>query len=191
MRRVDNNRGFTAAEGILIIVLLVLLGAIGWFVYERSDDAKEEPEIATVDESANELPKDDGDQTGPTSDAMTLTHSFDADGSTVSFNYPADWKLTDPVKDEQAILTHTDGYTLRFIATSPDLSGMDVKKSEVTLGTNQFSKSIYSQGGIDSLILYTPKFDAPFSDVWLDLPNNVSETIIEEIEQILSTIKIN
>ncbi|MGH7158248.1 MAG: hypothetical protein ACREGD_04250 [Candidatus Saccharimonadales bacterium] len=35
-----NQRGFTAVEGVIIVVVLVLLGLVGWFVYDRMQKDK-------------------------------------------------------------------------------------------------------------------------------------------------------
>jgi len=190
MTSVGNNKGFTVVEGLLLVILLVLLGAIGYFVYERSnDEIDEETPIASVTENEGELPSDTGDSEGPTTDASGIEYTFEANGKNVMITHPSDW-LKAELGSNLGALMHPDGYKLSFTSLNTELPELDVEDSSVTLGGNQWSKKLFKSNGNDEFILYIPDFEAPFVNAWLDLPDDASSTHVEEAEQILATLSI-
>ncbi len=83
----DQN-GFGAIELILILVVVLLIGAVGWLVYDRQKDAPQTaPAPTNVVSEAKEQPKED---TKETEEMATYTSKYGG----FTLEYPAQWRIT-------------------------------------------------------------------------------------------------
>ena len=83
----DQN-GFSAIELILILVVVLLISAVGWLVYDRQKDAPQTtPAPTTVTSEAKEQPKE---ATKKTEEMATYTSKYGG----FTLEYPAKWRIT-------------------------------------------------------------------------------------------------
>ncbi|MDB5170525.1 MAG: hypothetical protein JWO35_219 [Candidatus Saccharibacteria bacterium] len=86
----NNQSGFSAVETILVLVILALIGVVGWYVYStNSKTSKILSEAGTQTASAK--------QTSPA--AVNLSETYSNDEFGYSFQYPKTWKLTEDLTD--------------------------------------------------------------------------------------------
>jgi hypothetical protein len=78
-----NETGFTAVEAVLVVVIVVLIGASGWFVYKNHQKAAQQP--AKVTASANQEPVYKRTTTVPASWKTYANKQY-----SFSFSYPPD-----------------------------------------------------------------------------------------------------
>lgn len=90
-----NQDGFSAVEIILVLIIVTLLGAIGWYVYNQSKN-KTPDSMSVSTSSAPQKTTETDPYAGWKS--YTLVHEK------ASFKYPSDWTLkdtnTDPVMSD-------------------------------------------------------------------------------------------
>jgi hypothetical protein len=80
-----NQKGFTAVEGLLIILILVVIGGVGYMVYHNNHKTKT---VAASTTAAKTKTSSTKTATNPYSGWKTYT------GSQVSFQYPSSWTVS-------------------------------------------------------------------------------------------------
>src|SRR4051812_2710121 len=106
MKLPKNQRGFSAVEAILILVIISILGFAGWFVY----NAQKSTNKALDDTSASQSTV----ATQQTKQTQAADQTGTVDGL-VTFTYPSAWKLSQV--DSEA---YDGGTTQLTTITSPD-----------------------------------------------------------------------
>jgi Tfp pilus assembly protein PilE len=110
-----NENGFTFVEALLIILILAVIGGVGYMVYHNNHKSK----TASVSTTAAKT------STATTSKATTSTSStlktYSSDYAGVSFQYPSTWSLkaqTDAGASsssaQEAVLTSPNGFVLTY-----------------------------------------------------------------------------
>jgi len=81
----NSQSGFSLLEGLLILVILGIVGGVGWLVYDRQSKNKAD------NPQSNQTQQSDNNQTETKKEqSKTYTDSF----SGYSFEYPSDWQLS-------------------------------------------------------------------------------------------------
>ncbi len=110
------QKGFGIGEVIFVILAILLVGFLGWKLYEAQ---KKLDDASKTDNSQTETVK-----SSEKSD-LTETATFDA-GRKVTLHYPTDWKLedrTDDLRGEVIMSPSQDLYVL-VVAKNEQLSGL-------------------------------------------------------------------
>lgn len=108
-----SQKGFTAVEGLLIVLALTVVGFGGYFVWSRQNNKDPQPSQQT-DTSA--LPKSDSKDEqveAPESNTYSLKKT------TVSFAYPTNWNLTAEVDIDERTYE-------KVTLTAPDTSEIEI-----------------------------------------------------------------
>ncbi len=93
----NNQKGFTAVEGLLIVLILVVIGAVGYVVYHNDHNTKT---VSTTNTSVN---KPATTTKTPTVRPSNSPQVFTANSYGFQFTYPQKWTVksvapTDPVE---------------------------------------------------------------------------------------------
>lgn len=81
-----DQKGFSVVEVLIVIVVVGLLGAVGWLAYDRQKD-KAEPGATKT-----ETQKENTQTTPPTKDPYEGMAKYSNDKYGISFYHPKDWK---------------------------------------------------------------------------------------------------
>lgn len=82
-----NQRGFAILEAVLILVIIAIVGGVGWYVVKQNKD-KDQSKTETSSSSAPQEPSLQEIETLDTSDWKNYT-----DDGGYTFSYPSDWSL--------------------------------------------------------------------------------------------------
>lgn len=162
----SRQRGFGSVEGLLIIIIVLLVGFLGYYVYNARQDTKKAP----AQTAANQVKASPNQKAGKTAAPVVPAGWQKYDGGGFSFSYPAGWIRKDcsvgmillgPTANS-ASLCNTDGTAEISITWSigdsranyhlakadyPDLQDTTVKISGVTgaktTGTLNSSQEAY------------------------------------------------
>ena len=122
-----NQKGFSLIEGLLILVIVGLLGGVGWYVWQSSEKTKQSLEnVSTVDlKTPVSSTKEDSTKVNK--------KEYKDDKRTFKFTYPFDWTL----KVEDAPADSYDGQQKRrtVIIKSPDYASTQSVIEEVNKGS--------------------------------------------------------
>lgn len=91
----NNTQGFSIVEGLLILVLVALIGGVGWYVVGQKNKDQAKSTTQTTSKKSKERPK------------IVTYKSTVAQG--FSFNYPSDWKV---IEDERIGAPNDQGVRL-------------------------------------------------------------------------------
>jgi hypothetical protein len=115
-----NQQGFTAVEGLLLVVILGIIGYVGWFVYSRNAPARTSTDTA---QSATTSPS-------PAAVAKAETTTYTDSVGSYTVTYPKTWKIvTEKVLDDPAMkiskstLTSPTGTVLNMISDNGGKGG--------------------------------------------------------------------
>lgn len=104
-----NQKGFSVVELLIIIVVVGLLGAVGWLVYDRQKSKTSDANTRVSTTQKEETPKKETEVAkDPYADWETA--SFDL--AQASFKYPKSLKMTHEVKADASPNTGFETYTL-------------------------------------------------------------------------------
>lgn len=82
-----DEKGFSAVELVLVLVIVALIGVIGWFVYKNHNKTTNNSSVSsTSNSSASTQPK-----TTSAPDPYTGWQTYSSSSLGVSFKYPANW----------------------------------------------------------------------------------------------------
>ncbi|MDL2341652.1 MAG: hypothetical protein QFB87_01060 [Patescibacteria group bacterium] len=84
----SNEKGFSLVEGLLTVLVLTVIGFVGWYVL----NANQEKSVGTANKSAQESPGPEQKTNDPYEGWKTYTSKI---GSGLTFKYPADWYFPD------------------------------------------------------------------------------------------------
>ncbi len=93
--------GFSAIVGLLVCIILVLVGLVGWLVYSKNSDSKTAKSVATAPSSASPTPAPSvTPTTSPTPsptpiDAYAGWNEYCSSQEKACFRYPSDWSKSD------------------------------------------------------------------------------------------------
>jgi len=128
-----NTKGFSAIEGLLILLMVVVICAVGWFVYKNHNKTTT-TQVASTTPTTN--PK--------TSDSPTNIQKYD--DSNYSFNYPLKW-TTSPSPEKGSVLLKSSDYGEKQIQAErgpysvistgyslevEDISGNDISGNDIS-----------------------------------------------------------
>lgn len=113
----SNQKGFSAVEIFLVIVIVGLLGAVGWFVYDRNNNKSTEitPTTSSATEQ-KEIVKETTETTNPYEGWKTGSFKY----TKLSYKLPPNWQdISDntifqdgDTKYEEVKIKATDGFVL-------------------------------------------------------------------------------
>lgn len=127
MRHIRNKqRGFTVVEGLLIILILVVLGFIGYYVWHNHQDT-----VKTAPSSITKQPTNEGATNTQSSSEKTVVAHASVD---VTLTYPADWTVTHPNGDYS---THITGPGGDVFVSVQGLAGLGGRCDSSNTGTFQ------------------------------------------------------
>lgn len=109
MKIQNNSKGFGAVEALLIVLVLVLLGGAGWYVWSSNKESNKDEGSPNSQNTKPELPKEN-----PSTDKLS---SYNSDVQGLQFDYQKEWKLEDRSNETPSTLT----------ITSPDFSSVVTK----------------------------------------------------------------
>jgi hypothetical protein len=115
MKKVLNQKGFSAFEVLLVIVALAAIGAAGYFAFQARQNAAVKPAPAPAPVA----------KADPYAGWLTAKSNLDS----LTFKYPSDWKIeqqsSDPDKffDENIKLTSPTGFILHYTVEPQGLGG--------------------------------------------------------------------
>jgi hypothetical protein len=113
----NNETGFSAIEVVLVLVIVALIGGVGYFVYKNHHKATTTSVVTT----ANTKPTTNTTSTKTTTTtqpSVNLTTIKASDG--FSFSYPTDWSVTAYGKDESVNggqVQPTDSTAIQWLMT--------------------------------------------------------------------------
>ncbi|MHB1865236.1 MAG: hypothetical protein ACYCPS_03700 [Candidatus Saccharimonadales bacterium] len=85
----NNEQGFSAVEIVLVVVIVALIGVVGWLVYKNHHKTIT-PNVATISNNKPATPT-----TTPKTPTNTVTYKTYSDSAAqASFQYPSTWTLT-------------------------------------------------------------------------------------------------
>lgn len=130
-----NNHGFTAFEGILIVIIIALIGGVGFYVYKSNQDKKSDNPTSSSQKST---------QTSATKDSYKDWKTYTSSTEKMSFKYPSSWKVdnsspADSESDSTTITTDSGKEALTWrslvdgIGGACDFDGTAVKGEVVTI----------------------------------------------------------
>lgn len=85
-----NELGFGAVEGILILVIVLLIGVVGWFVYKNQNKAISSTSATTSKTASSPV------KTPTIVDPYAGWTTYISKAEKVSYKYPSDWKSVTP-----------------------------------------------------------------------------------------------
>lgn len=169
--------GFSAVEVVMMVVIIVLLGAVGWLFWDK---IMNKPASETVTTSAT--------STKSSSPSPTVsTKTYTAKGINVAFDYPSTWTVTPDSNQsrskyveigqvsgsERTLVKAPSGFTLRFNAVAFDGLGgtgpcngvvRDYKLEGTTTIDNSYVQSFTFN---DNFILWVSRAN-PVNCAWTD-----------------------
>jgi type II secretory pathway pseudopilin PulG len=107
-----NQKGFSAVEALLLLVIVGMLGGVGWYVWHAQKQADK-----TYSQTANSSAVSSKKVSNKTSPAATDPYAgwknFTTQNVKVGFEYPASWTVKDSSSgsDDVLQLTGSDGFT--------------------------------------------------------------------------------
>jgi hypothetical protein len=132
MKKIKNNQlGFGAAEAVLIVIIVCLIGVVGWSVHDKSQNKTTHKTNSTTSPTTNA--RANATTVKPTKQTATYTDSI----AGYSFEYPKDWTVS-VKKDSGYFDKNAKTLTTFNIVTvkSPDYqdNGVDGNGNTVTKG---------------------------------------------------------
>jgi predicted negative regulator of RcsB-dependent stress response len=88
-----NEKGFSAVEGVLILVILALIGFVGWYVWHSKNNTDKSLNAAANTTIATTAKKQNTTISTTTSDTYEGWKTYTDKSSTYSFKYPANWTV--------------------------------------------------------------------------------------------------
>lgn len=109
----NDQKGFSAVESILVLVIVALIGVVGFMVYKNHNKTKPAPAASTAAKSTTTPAKTTPASTNPYAGWKTYTSSVEK----ITFKYPADWTAdtadqyasNDPSNSDYTALRSADG----------------------------------------------------------------------------------
>ena len=100
-----NQKGFTAVEGLLILVIVGLIGFVGWFVYD-SKNKSESNYNSAASTATNSVAKSTNKYAG--------WNSYTLKYEKLSFKYPSSWQVKDQSQNnsDSVILTGPNNFSV-------------------------------------------------------------------------------
>jgi hypothetical protein len=108
-----NEKGFSAVEIVLVLVIVVLLGAVGWLVYKDHHKSKTVASVTTVSTTKPAASTSTKTTTTPSPYAGWKAYTLPVEK--LSFKYPSDWTVSNTAPtstQDNTTLTSSDGFTL-------------------------------------------------------------------------------
>lgn len=84
-----NQKGFSIVEGLVIILVILAIATLGWIVYNRMQDNKDQTNSVTQAEGSATTPI----ATTGTAPAAPKNQTYKDSKSKITFNYPSGWKV--------------------------------------------------------------------------------------------------
>lgn len=103
----DNQKGFSVAAVLMVIVVLGLVGTVGWLVYDRQNNKTDNKDAVSTKDA-----EQDANQTDEDADSNDDSSSKTTDG--ITYTVPAGWKAAKGPFDDTTVVA-TGQYLL-----SPD-----------------------------------------------------------------------
>jgi cytoskeletal protein RodZ len=178
-----SQKGFSAIEGLLILVILGILGFVGWYVWNAKNTADKNFSSAAVTQPTNKK------ATATTNDSYISWKTYTSPlSSGLSFKYPAEWSFTPPT----SVFTNNAGGqennvtlysvtpttkagegaaipTNQFMCVTFDEYGGSWQGGDRKLGSLLSSEEF--QSGSTNIMLNTYKGDSPMQDQMLLITN--------------------
>jgi len=88
------ENGFSAVEGLLVLVIIILVGAVGYLVYKNHQDTKNTSTSISKSKVVSPVKT-------TTTDPYTGWDSYTLKNENASFKYPSNWLLTDSSNNGQ------------------------------------------------------------------------------------------
>jgi len=108
----NNQKGFSAVEVILVLIIVALIGVVGWLVHKNNNTSattKARPNVSTPTNTA------------PVSDTYSGRKQYCSAHEKSCFKYPSSWSLTDNCSGGSDVCSDMDNVTV----TSPNKSSID------------------------------------------------------------------
>lgn len=105
-----NNKGFGAVGLILSIVIVILLGVIGWSVYKNNHSKNIIPTVSTTAQSQKST------SSKPSVSIYSSWQSYTLKYEKLTFKYPANWTVSDTSSSgiDNVTLTASDGFNFNI-----------------------------------------------------------------------------
>lgn len=91
-----NQKGFTAVEGLLIVLILVVIGAVGYMVYHNEHKTKALNASTSASTTSTKSTVSNNDKTVSTVNPYAGWKSYELPNDKLSFMYPSDWSIDTP-----------------------------------------------------------------------------------------------
>lgn len=130
----DDEKGFSALEIVLVIVIVLLIGLVGWFVY------KSHSKTTTTPVATNLTPSKPTTSTSTKTVTATTTQptEYYLDNKIVSYTLPSDWEVTNPPSN----LTPPCGQSVTSVLPKCISEATLALKSEGFVNTDHFYATI-------------------------------------------------
>ncbi len=125
----NNEKGFGTVEAILIVIILVLIGAVGYLVYKNHH--KTPPKVVTITKTVTNTPKTNSTTaTNP----YTGWKSYTLPVEKLSFMYPSSWLATNsPPSSTQDSVIMASGDGFNFIIEDGTANGGDPRPQDTSM----------------------------------------------------------
>ncbi len=119
-----NQKGFSAVEVVIVVVVLGLIGGLGWYIKEHRTDKKTQSTTQTSSNSPTSAPQ-------ASKDPYEGWKTYSDDPNGITFKYPADWTAKSGGYGEA-------GKLMPYTINSPDMKSQTepIGSEAVTAGTN-------------------------------------------------------
>ena len=104
-----NQKGFSVVEILIVVVVVGLLGVVGWLIYERQQDSASKTSNAQTDTQQKEATTQ---ETEAAKDPYAEWETASFELAEASFKYPKSLKMTHEVKADASPNTNFETYTL-------------------------------------------------------------------------------
>ena len=121
-----SQKGFTAVEGLLILLILVLVGAVGYFVYHNDHQSKTLNATTADKTTSSKSNISNSNKTVSAANAYAGWNTYTSSDNTYTVRYPANW-VTDPCSKTNAC--STTGEVDTFLSPASNSSWQVVRLS--------------------------------------------------------------
>jgi hypothetical protein len=121
-----NQRGFTAVEALIILLVVVVLGGVGYFVWHRDKDKKNTASTTTsTTTNQNNATVSPSPSPTPEPDPYTGWKTYTDSAHHYSFKYPATgWKIDNNSSEQTALINTDETIEVDYLYVDPHDNGL-------------------------------------------------------------------
>ncbi len=134
-----NQKGFGAIEAMLILIIVAVIGFVGWYVWKQNQNPADKKTT-----TSNQTNTDGNKETEKTADPYAGWLSCKDTGEGLSFKYPADWSTEATTKDNPCGITTPASASMDGAYVRLQSAGKDVATSFKLFYSSAQAKGTYN-----------------------------------------------